>query len=162
MYHITSLGSTIVITLITSAVAGFLLLLRKYRHLILFVAAILCGGLMVSLLKIFIDLGRPDLALSPLIQEDTPGFPSGHAFLSAVVYLTIAVMLTGILPRMNMRVYVITLAIVLTGLVGISRIYLGVHYPTDVLAGWSLGFAWACLWWLVIRYFEHRGEQKVH
>jgi undecaprenyl-diphosphatase len=78
--------------------------------------------------------------------------------LAAVVYLTLGALLARVAERRRVRTYFIAAAFLLTGLVGGSRVYLGVHYPTDVLAGWALGLAWALLCWLIARYLQSRGK----
>jgi undecaprenyl-diphosphatase len=85
-------------------------------------------------------------------------FPSGHSMMSAIIYLTLGALLTqfaGNLPRL--RTYFLLCALFLTGSVGISRVYLGVHYPTDVLAGWTAGLVWANLCALVAARLQRRG-----
>jgi undecaprenyl-diphosphatase len=78
-----------------------------------------------------------------LVAETSPSFPSGHAMMSAVIYLTLGTLLAQLCPRWRERTYVLTVAGVLAVLIGLTRLYLGVHYPTDVLAGWTVGLAWA-------------------
>jgi undecaprenyl-diphosphatase len=73
-------------------------------------------------------------------------FPSGHAANSALVYLTIAALLTSIERDARARAYIVVTAIALTLCIGLSRLYLGVHWPSDVAAGWALGAGWAVLW----------------
>jgi undecaprenyl-diphosphatase len=92
-----------------------------------------------------------------LVTVSTASFPSGHAMLSAIVYLTLGVLLARFLYHRRLKVYVLTVAILLSLFIGLSRIYLGVHYPTDVLAGWSAGAAWALLCLLAARFLERRG-----
>jgi len=98
-------------------------------------------------LKDIMDRPRPDL-VSHLVDVQTSSFPSGHATLSAVVYLTIGALLAREQPSRGLRFYVMAVAILATMLIGCSRVYLGVHWPTDVLAGWAIGSAWAMLWWI--------------
>lgn len=76
---------------------------------------------------------------------------------SAVVYLTLGSLLSAVMPNKKLKVYVLVVAIVLTLIVGFSRVYLGVHYPTDVLAGWLAGLVWALFGWLVARGLQRRG-----
>jgi len=91
-----------------------------------------------------------------LREVSTPSFPSGHAMLSAIVYLTLGIFLMQIVRGRVTKLYCLLWALFLTFLVGISRIYLGVHYPTDVLAGWMAGLVWASICWVVAHYLRHR------
>jgi undecaprenyl-diphosphatase len=86
----------------------------------------------------------------------TSSFPSGHSMLSATVYLTLGALLARLESRKRYKIYCVAVAVLLTGLVGVSRVYMGVHYPTDVLAGWCAGLAWAMLCWLAARYLQRR------
>jgi undecaprenyl-diphosphatase len=88
----------------------------------------------------------------------TASFPSGHAMLSAVIYLTLGALLSRVEAPRRVKIYVLTVAVILTFLVGLSRIYLGVHWPTDVLAGWCAGSAWAVLCWRVALASQRAGE----
>jgi undecaprenyl-diphosphatase len=153
---ITSLGSLSVLFLVTASVAGFLLLQRDFRHMIFIIVSTGFGALLVILLKTVFARQRPDILLPVLLKETTPGFPSGHATMAAVVYLSIAAVLSRVEHSQKVRVYTILLAVLLTFLVGMTRVCLGVHYITDILAGWSIGFAWACLCWLFVRYLDVR------
>jgi undecaprenyl-diphosphatase len=76
---------------------------------------------------------------------------------SAVIYLTLGALLARFAVRRRVRVYVVGVSLLLTLLIGITRVFLGVHYPSDVLAGWSAGLGWALLCWLVARYLQYRG-----
>jgi undecaprenyl-diphosphatase len=78
--------------------------------------------------------------------------------LSAIVYLTLGSLLAAVMPSVKLKIYVLAVAVVLTSVVGASRVYLGVHYPTDVLAGWLAGLVWALLCWLIARWLQHRGS----
>ncbi|CAN5719788.1 phosphatase PAP2 family protein [soil metagenome] len=153
---ITSLGSVAVLGLVTLAVLGFLSLRRKSQAIGLVLGATLGGQLLSSLLKHWIDRPRPEV-VTPLMHASTASFPSGHAMLSAVVYLTLGALLARFLQSRELRLYVLFVSILLTLLVGLSRIYLGVHYPSDVLAGWSIGLAWTLFCWEVARFLQVRG-----
>jgi undecaprenyl-diphosphatase len=101
-----------------------------------------------TVLKMFYRRPRPDLVPHGM-ETFTASFPSGHAMLSAIAYLTLAILLARISRGRRVKAFVLTLGVVTTLLVGISRIYLGVHWPSDVLAGWCVGAAWASLCWFV-------------
>ncbi|MER8765327.1 MULTISPECIES: phosphatase PAP2 family protein [unclassified Mesorhizobium] len=153
MRDITSLGSASVLVLITAAMIVYLLLIRRPGAALLMFVAVAGGQLLSSVLKFDIDRPRPDL-VSHLADVASLSFPSGHAMLSAVTYLTLGSMAARFLPGRTTKIYVLGLAVLTTVVVGISRIYLGVHWPSDVLAGWCAGFAWAMLCWLAARFLQ--------
>lgn len=153
MRDVTSLGSASVLVLITAATIVYLLLIRRPGAALLMFVAVAGGQLLSSVLKFDIDRPRPDL-VSHLADVASLSFPSGHAMLSAVTYLTLGSMAARFLPGRTTKIYVLVLAVLTTVLVGISRIYLGVHWPSDVLAGWCAGFAWAMLCWLAARLLQ--------
>jgi undecaprenyl-diphosphatase len=152
MRDITSLGSTVVLVLIVTATILYLVLVGRARAAAFVLVAVGGGQILSSLLKLGIERPRPEL-VSHLAEVYTPSFPSGHAMLSAVTYLTLGAMLARIAPGRVTKAYVLGLAVLVTLLVGLSRVYLGVHWPSDVLAGWCAGFAWAVLCWLAVRLF---------
>ncbi|WP_287303343.1 phosphatase PAP2 family protein, partial [Mesorhizobium sp.] len=140
------------------AVIVYLLLIHKPGAAFLVFVAVAGGQALSSTLKLGIDRPRPDL-VSHLADVATLSFPSGHAMLSAVTYLTLGSMASRFLPGRTTQIYVLGLAVLTTLLVGISRVYLGVHWPSDVLAGWCAGFAWAMLCWLAAWAFQRwRGQ----
>jgi undecaprenyl-diphosphatase len=141
---ITSLGGATVLTLMTIAVTGFLLIGAKRGAAILVLGSVIGGVLLSSILKLGIDRPRPDL-VAHLVEVHTASFPSGHAMLSAVVYLTLGGLLSRVESPRRIKIYVLSVAVMLTLLIGVSRVYLGVHWPTDVLAGWCAGATWAVL-----------------
>ena len=115
------------------------------------------GGLAAStFLKSLFERPRPSL-VPHLDIVYTSSFPSGHSMLSATVYLTLGVLLGRFVQQRVLKAYFLIVALLLTSLVGASRVYLGVHYPTDVLAGWAVGLTWALVCWLVARYLQHQG-----
>ena len=152
----TALGGIAVLTLVTAAVAGYLILVRKYRGLILVLVATFGALILSTVLKQAFDRQRPDLVPHLSIVQ-TASFPSGHSMMSSAVYLTLGTLLARLVPRMVLKAYFIALALLISFLIGISRVYMGVHYPTDVLAGWTLGLVWALLCWIVAYYLQRRG-----
>jgi undecaprenyl-diphosphatase len=153
---LTALGGVAVLTLLTVAVAAWLALRRLWGATWLLLASV-GGGIVVStLLKLAFERARPDLVPHGS-HVSSASFPSGHSMMAAVVYLTLGVLLARVEPRRRTKAYVLSVAVILTLLVGVSRVYLGVHWPTDVLAGWSIGAGWALLCWLVARWLQRRG-----
>jgi undecaprenyl-diphosphatase len=156
MRDITALGGVTVLSLVTAAVVGFLLLARKFSAMAFVLVATGAGFLITVLLKALYERPRPEV-VPHLAEVYTSSFPSGHSMMSAVVYLTLGTLLTRLVSTPQLKFYFLSVALILTGLVGISRVYLGVHYPTDVLAGWCGGLAWASLCSLVARRLQQRG-----
>ena len=154
---ITALGGTTVLMLVIVAVTGYVWLIGKHGAMWLILASTLGGWLISSLLKYFFARPRPTV-VAHLAEVSTASFPSGHSMMSAVVYLTLGALLTRLVARPLVKLYILAIACVLTGLVGLSRVFLGVHYPTDVLAGWLAGLVWATLCWLVARWLQRRGQ----
>ena len=155
MKDITSLGSATIIVLFTVIVTVYLLLQKKYNLLWMVLTATIGGALLVSGLKEFIGRTRPTI-VTHLLEENSHSFPSGHSMMSAIVYLTQATLLSRIEENRKAKIYIISVALLLTFLIGISRIYIGVHYPTDVLAGWVAGISWALLCWYAVSLLERR------
>jgi len=154
---VTGVGGVAVLTFTTLTVAGFFLLQRKW-HLAIYVAvAVASGAIASTLLKSGFDRPRPELVAHGQAVY-TASFPSGHSMLSAVVFLTLGALLAGAQKDRATRIYVLALAAVLTLAVGVSRVYLGVHWPTDVLGGWAAGAGWALACWAVSSYLRRRGQ----
>ncbi|WP_202389935.1 phosphatase PAP2 family protein [Parapontixanthobacter aurantiacus] len=153
----TALGGVGVLTLLTFSVAGYLWLIGKVRAMLLVLGAIGSGLLVSTLLKQGFDRTRPDLVPHDSLVY-TASFPSGHSMMAAITYLTLAALLARVLPNRATKVYFLALAVIVTVGVGVSRVYLGVHWPSDVLAGWAVGASWALLFWLIARQLQHRGQ----
>ncbi len=155
---LTSLGSIIVLMIITLAVAGYQFLGRKYAAAWLMLVTVFGGIALNDLLKFAFARPRPDF-VSPAARVFTTSFPSGHAALSAITYLTIAALLARSQSSSKIGLYFIVVAAFLTILIGVSRIYLGVHYPTDVLGGWCIGTAWALGCWVLMTWLQRGGQE---
>jgi undecaprenyl-diphosphatase len=154
---VTALGSTGVLAIVVAAVAGFLLLTSKTHTALLVVISVLAGVLISQTLKFVVARPRPELVPHGT-EVFTASFPSGHAMMAAVVYLTLGALLARSQPDKGVKIYVLSTAVILTGLVGLSRIYLGVHWPTDVLAGWALGGLWALISWMAMLWLQREGR----
>lgn len=154
---VTALGSLGMISFLTLATAGFLVLQQK-KHIALYLVLAVGSGVLISMaLKAGFSRPRPDL-VPHAARVYTSSFPSGHSMTSAVTFLTLGALLAGTQPRWRLKAYFLVLAVLLTILVGVSRVYLGVHWPTDVLGGWTAGSAWALLCWVVAERLRRRGR----
>ncbi len=146
----TALGSTAVLTLLVLSVVIFLSLTERRRLAVTVLLCTLTGTALSNAAKYFFARPRPDL-VPHQVEVYTASFPSGHALMSAVVYLTLAVLISRTQRSFAAKAFITGFGVFITLLVGVSRVYLGVHWPTDVLAGWCLGALWATLCWLVTR-----------
>lgn len=144
---VTSLGGFAVLTLLVIAISLYLVATGKRAAALLVFCATVSGAILSEVLKFEYARPRPDL-VSHLVEVQSGSFPSGHAMLSAITYLTLGALLARFHERRAAKALLLSLGVATTLMVGGSRVYLGVHWPTDVLAGWSLGAAWAALWWL--------------
>jgi undecaprenyl-diphosphatase len=153
---VTALGGVAVLTLVTAAVIGYLWLEERYGAMKFIGAATVGGVILSSILKHFYRRPRPEL-VAHLSSTYTTSFPSGHSMLSATVYLTLGLLMASFVRQRRLKFYFVSIALGVTFLVGVSRVFMGVHYPTDVLAGWSAGLTWALLCAAVARYLQRRG-----
>ncbi len=144
---LTALGGGTALTIIVAGVAGLLFVQRLWLTGLATIAASASGGLIVAFVKTQIGRARPDI-VDHLVVVSHASFPSGHSANSAVVYLTLAGLAQQVTRDRATRRYVMVVAFLLVGAIGCSRVYLGVHWPSDVLAGWSFGTLWALAWWL--------------
>ena len=153
LLDLTALGGPTVLGLVVVAVAGFLVLQTRYRTALFVVLTSISGEMVNAAMKHAFNRPRPSVV--PHLREVyTTSFPSGHAMESAIVYLTLGAILMRVAERRVTKLYCLGIAMLLTILAGTSRVYLGVHYPTDVIGGWIIGFAWASLCWLAAQRFE--------
>jgi len=148
MLGLTALGSGAVLTIIIAVTLGALIVVRLWLTAALVLAATVSGSLAVAFAKTLVGRARPEV-VPHLVEVSSLSFPSGHSANSAIVYLTLALLLAQVIERAALRRYVGGVAVLLVVAIGVSRVYLGVHWPSDVLAGWSFGALWALAWWSV-------------
>jgi undecaprenyl-diphosphatase len=162
---VTSLGGVVLLSLITAVTVGFLALDGKRRMAMFLAGSIVTGSFLSTLLKDLFHRARPEI-VPHAVYASAGSFPSGHSMLSAVTYLTLGALLARSHQRRALKIYFLVIAVLLTLLVGVSRVYMGVHWPTDVLAGWTAGAVWALICWLAARRLqalhsiEDEGEHK--
>jgi undecaprenyl-diphosphatase len=143
----------------TLLVLGYLWMSGRHRVATLIAIATAGGqGLNMGLKHAFAR-ERPDAALH-LVEATSTSFPSGHTMASSIFYLTMGALLARMATRRREKIYFFSSALLIAFLIGFSRVYLGVHYPTDVLAGWCAGTAWAMLCWFVVDWLGRRGELR--
>jgi undecaprenyl-diphosphatase len=152
----TGLGSVAVLVFVTLAAVVYLALLGRRGAALTMLLGVAGGPVLSSVLKFACERPRPDLVPHGAFVSSW-SFPSGHSTMSAVVYLTLGALLARVRVKRRLKFYVLALAILLTVLVGVTRVYLGVHWPSDVLAGWCVGAAWAMLCWLAMLWLQRRG-----
>jgi len=155
LIDLTSLGGSVVLGLFVAAVAGFLLLQGRHRTALAVMITSASGELVGAILKHAFNRPRPTI-VPQLRQVFSTSFPSGHAMESAIVYLTLGAMLMRVADSRVTKAYCLAIAMLLTVIVGVSRVWLGVHYPTDVIGGWMIGLVWASICWLATERVEAR------
>ena len=159
MRDFSGLGSTVVLTLLTTITVGYLALVSMRTSALLVAASILSGALCVKAFKVAFGRARPDTAYAELVTT-TLSFPSGHATMAAVVFLTLGALVANTRTRWVERLYILGAAALIALLVGTSRVALGVHWATDVLAGWAFGSAWAIAWLLWAGFLSQRSQRE--
>ncbi len=155
---ITALGGFTLLTGVTVIATGVALFSGNRPLAVAGVVSVVAGSLLVSVLKQGYNRPRPDLVEHATLVSN-PSFPSGHSTMAALVWLTLGVVIARTQARHRVRVFVVAISMTITLLVGVSRVYLGVHWPTDVLAGWTLGGAWAAFFWLVALRMDRRNKR---
>jgi undecaprenyl-diphosphatase len=150
---VTALGGAAGTVLIVGLTVGYLLVSRRWV-VATFIFCSVAGGFLFSLvLKHHFVRARPEI-VPHLMMEDSSSFPSGHSMSSAVVYITLGALLARTATSRSLKIYLICAALLLSGLIGLSRVAMGVHYPTDVLAGWLAGTGWALLCWTLAYWLQ--------
>jgi undecaprenyl-diphosphatase len=161
---VTALGDFAILGFVLLAVTIFLVLARQIRMALFVLASILSGMILAAVLKNLFERNRPALIPPVAGAHDlyltTSSFPSGHAMMSAIVYLTLGALLARLVRDLHLKIYVLSVALSVALLVGLSRVYLGVHWPSDVAAGWAIGAAWALGWWVAAQLVAARVETK--
>jgi undecaprenyl-diphosphatase len=140
----TALGGTLIMTMMILGSVAALLFLRLRREAVLLALTVITGSLVESLMKILFGRPRPEI-VPHLTEAGGMSFPSGHSFNSAMIYIAMALAFATMSARESVRVTIISAAIVISMLIATSRVWLGVHFPSDVAAGWLAGAGWAFL-----------------
>ncbi len=160
MTDISSLGSVSIIVAVTLFVSGCMIVKKNFNLLWIILFAAIGGGLLDLLLKYLFARPRPEI-VPHLVNVESWSFPSGHSVMSAVIYLSLAVIFIPVDMDRSIKKYILTSAVIISFLIGVSRIYLGVHYPSDVLAGWMLGTAWCCISMLLAERLTNRKLSEI-
>ncbi len=155
MRDVTALGGFTVVTLVTLVGVLAFLMHGRRRHALVLAGVVLLAEISSDLAKGFYARPRPDLVPHGSYVYSA-SFPSGHSAISAATFLTLAVLIASLEPNRGTKAMVFILAVALVIAIGFSRVYLGVHWPSDVLAGWCLGGAWALGAWIVLRRITRR------
>jgi undecaprenyl-diphosphatase len=159
MRDATAMGGVFLVSFISLAVFIYLAVQRRRGEASYLAGSIVTGLAFSSLLKQGFHRPRPELFPHGSMIY-TSSFPSGHSLMSALVYLTLGALLAAAQDRRGVKIYILSLSALVTLIVGLSRVYLAVHWPSDVLAGWLAGAAWAMLSWLVWTRLLHRHQRS--
>lgn len=160
MIDFTALGGAPVLSLIAILGVGYLLSVRKFSTAIFVTFSVSCGALLSALIKCLFIRPRPEI-VPHLVDVSSTSFPSGHAMNSAIVYLTIAALLARSQNERGVQIYLMVSAMMIVLIVGATRIFLGVHWPSDVLAGWAVGALWAAICSLAAKALQNEERLEV-
>jgi len=139
---LTALGGVLLRSLFVAGAVALLIVLRRRREAWLLAITVVSGWVVEALLKLAVGRDRP-VIVPHLTEAGGASFPSGHSFNAALVYIALALAFAALTPRPRLRWMLILCAAVLSLAIAFSRVWLGVHFPSDALAGWSGGAAWA-------------------
>jgi undecaprenyl-diphosphatase len=154
---VTALGGVTILTFLTVVIGSYSMLAGRRRMALFIWSSVVTGMVVASGLKFVFGRPRPDL-VPHLAYVEHSSFPSGHAMLSAITYLTLGALLARSESRKRVKAFFMIVASVMTVSVGVTRVYLGVHWPTDVLAGWTAGAVWALLCWTAATWLQRRRQ----
>lgn len=141
---VTAMGGVTVLGFVIAVIGGYLLLQRWHGLFVFMLGSVVSGSVLALVLKGFFHRARPQV-VPYLTDIATASFPSGHSMISSVAYLTMAALLARATRDWKTKIYCLAVAVILIVAIGCSRVYLGVHFPTDVFAGWCGGATWAIL-----------------
>jgi undecaprenyl-diphosphatase len=161
MRDITALGGVTFLTLLTVVATLALVFHGRWKRALVFAGTVIAANISSEVLKQVYDRPRPSLVPHG-VYVYSGSFPSGHSTLAAATFLTLATVIASLEPYRSTKALTYVVAIVVTVMVGFSRVYLGVHWPSDVLAGWCLGAAWALVAWIVLNRVTRTKEARGH
>jgi undecaprenyl-diphosphatase len=156
LVNLSALGSVAVTTLVIVVASTFLILTRRARQAALLIACGLGAAVVIVMLKDYVGRERPTVVVA-LDSVRGLSFPSGHSLVASAIYPTLGTLLAVTFDERRLKVFAFATAAVLALLIGFTRVYLGVHYPSDVLGGWMLGLSWAIVCGVVCHRLQRRG-----
>ena len=161
MRDVTALGGVTVLTLVAVVAILVLMFHGKRRQALVFAATLAATFVSSEVLKHLYNRPRPDLVPHGSYVYSA-SFPSGHSTLSAATYLTLATVIASLEAERETKILIYVVAILMVTAIGFSRIYLGVHWPSDVLAGWALGSTWAFVAWIGLNRLTRPVTERAH
>jgi len=161
MIAITDLGSPFILVPGTVLLAAFLMFRRRIPDAVFVTAAMIMGGILNTIVKNAIQRARPfPPPGGPLVEAGGWSYPSGHALLSTLFYFTLAYIAGRLAGREYLRLPIAVAALLISGLISLSRVYLGVHYPSDILAGMTGGILLFAICLTAMHFYEVREKRR--
>lgn len=157
MEQLSALSGSLFIALFSTFFLGYLIIRKKHTIFYTYVLVIFGAGMLHVVLKNFYG-GDPWYNWLNLFDTSGKEFPSGHAMMAVVFYYTIARLIYRVTPSLKLNRYLLTIAFLLSFSIGIAQIIKGAHSPNDIIAGWSIGFAWIASAWLI----DHWVRKKIY